>query len=130
MSDMATSQISSVIFDRWAVGPRQALSRSAGMAGPKGDARRGSVSTWCSPSFPTKVPGNQPFLWAPPLEVTGVASIPEASVELQSTSSLITLCLNGGVTEGHVSGLAFEKKPPCFQFELTWSLFLCGDEIY
>lgn len=70
------------------------------------------------------------FLWALPLEVTDVASIPEASVELQSTSSLITLCLNGGVTEGRVSGLAFEKKPPCFQFELTWFLFLCGDEIY
>ena len=59
-----------------------------------------------------------------------MANIPAASLELQATSSLITLCLNGGVTEGHVLRLAFVKKPPCFQFELTWSLFLCGDEIY
>lgn len=56
--------------------------------------------------------------------------IPAVRVELKSTSSLITLCLNGSVTQGRVERLAFEKKPPCFQFELTWSLFLCGNEIY
>ena len=140
MSDVDMSQISSIISDQWAVGPQRAsgpivhLSASVGMAGPQGDASCGSVPTWCPPGIPhpsRRGPWEPPlFLWAPLPEVTGVASIPAASVELQSTSSLITLCLNGGVTEGRVSGLAFEKTPPCFQFELTWSLFLCGDEIY
>lgn len=142
VSDMDMFQISSVISDQWAVGhgehwgPIICLSALAGMAGPQGDARRGSVPTQCSPGIPhpsrrgtAPLPlGSTEQLWGP--EVTGVANIPAASLELQSTSSLITLCLKGGVTERHVSRLAFVKKPPCFQFELTWTLFLCGYEIY
>ena len=63
-------------------------------------------------------------------EAADVPGMSAASREPGSTASLITLCLNCSVTQGRVSELAFEKKPPCFQFELTRSLFLCGKEIY
>lgn len=75
------------------------------------------------------------YLWAVLSQLWGhqiadVLGISAANIALKSTSSPITLWLNCSVTQGRVQKLAFEKKPPCFQFELTWSLFLWGNEIY
>lgn len=61
------------------------------------------------------------------------AYVPGTSAEeavFKSPPPLITSCLNCGVTQGRVWRLASEKRLPCSLLELTWSLFLSGNEMY
>lgn len=71
-----------------------------------GRSRHGGHKTFSHP--PRRGPWEVPFfLWAAPSQLWGheVADVPgisAARVALQSTSSLITLCLNCSVTQGRV----------------------------
>lgn len=143
-NDMDTFKISSVISEGWVPGKQSVMTwctvvhLSQGQVGWRWPCAEIIHNTAVQTHFPITPLGSLdlPFflqavlsqLWG--RRVADVPGIAVVRVELESTSSLITLCLNCSVTQGRVQKLAFEKKPLCFQFELTWSLFLCGNEIY